>query len=252
MTVSLQHISKSDILKQDKLKSGLENIVMIYLVLDALNQLKSEREYVMFASGDPKVFLILIPIFAAVGTYLIIYNKKKSALFKSFSSTRGLQYQKKDDGQIERVLSEKLRIEEPNYVRSISGVRDIIRHGEILIFRCTELLDLYKYGNPQTTHFPRAALSFEVPQDTSLFFIFFPKTEEYKSCYPPDKNLNEDKYFQNIKSLLPDLLPPHPVSITLSRGSALIYLEPLVVGGEKDSDLDYLLSLGKKLNDVLK
>lgn len=205
----------------------------------------------MSASNDPRVFFILIPIFAALGIYLIIYNRKKSALFKNFSSARGSQYQKKDDGQLERDLSEKLKIKEPNYVRSISGVKDIIRYGELLIFRCTELLDLYKYGNPQTTHFPRAALSFNTLQDTSLFFIFYPKTGEYKSCYPPDKNLNEDKYFQNIKSLLRDLAPPHPVSITLSRGTTFIYLEPLVVGGEKESDIDYLLNLGKKLKEVL-
>ena len=169
----------------------------------------------------------------------------------NFSSARGLQYQKKDDGQIEIVLSEKLRIEEPNYVRSISSVKDIIRYGEIFIFRCTELLDLYKYGNPQTTHFPRVALSFDAPQDASLFFIFYPKTAEYKSCYPSDKNINEDKYFQNIKSALQNFFPPHPVSITLSQGTVFIYLEPLVVGGEKETDLDYLLNLGKKLQKVL-
>jgi hypothetical protein len=230
---------------------GLENIFMIYLVSNKLKQVILEREYLMSASGDTTVFFILLPIFVAVGIYLIIYNKKKSAVFRNFCSARGLRYQKKDDGQIEKALTEKLRIEEPNYTRAISGVKDIIRYGEILIFRCTELLDLYKYGNPQTTHFPRAALSFEAPHDASLFFIFFPKTGEYKSFYPPDKNLNEDKYFQNIKSILPDLPPPHPVSITLSRGTAFIYLEPLVVGREKESDLDYLLNLGKKLKDVL-
>jgi hypothetical protein len=205
----------------------------------------------MFASNDPRVFLILIPIFAALGIYLILYNKKKSTLFKNFSSARGLQYQKKDDGQIEIVLSEKLKIEEPSYVRSISDVKDIIRYGEILIFRCTELLDLYKYGNSQTTHFPRVALSFDAPQAASVFFIFYPKTGEYKSCYPPDKNLNEDKYFQKVQSLLRDFSPPHPVSITFSRGTAFIYLEPLVVGGEKEGDLDYLLNLGKRIKDIL-
>jgi hypothetical protein len=205
----------------------------------------------MSASNDPRVFFILIPIFVVLGIYLIIYNSKKSALFKSFSSARSLQYQKKDDGQIEIALSEKLKIEEPNYVRSISGVKDIIQYDEILIFRCTELLDLYKYGNPQTTHFPRVALSIDAPQDASLFFIFYPKTAEYKSCYPSDKNLNEDKYFQKVKSLLRDFPPAHPVSITLSRGTVFIYIEPLVVGGEKETDLDYLLNLGKKLKEIL-
>jgi hypothetical protein len=224
---------------------------MVYSVLNALKLFVLEKEYLMSASNDPKVFFILIPIFAVLGIYLIIYNKKKSALFKNFSSARGLQYQKKDNGQLERDLSEKLKIEEPGYVRAISGVKDIIRYGEIIIFRCTELLDLYKYGNPQNTHFPRVALSFDAPQDASLFFIFYPKTGEYKSCYPSDKNLNKDKYFQNIKSLLQNFLPPHPVSITLSRGTAFVYLEPLVVGGEKEGDLDYLLNLGKKLKEVL-
>jgi hypothetical protein len=173
-------------------------------------------------------------------------------LFKDFSSSRGLQYQKRDDGQIEKALTEKLKIEEPNYSRAISGIKDIIRYGEILIFRCTELLDLYKYGNPQNTHLPRVALSFNVPQDASLFFIFYPKTWEYKSCYHPDKNLNDDKYFQNIRSALQDFPPPHPVTITLSRSTAFIYLEPLVIGGEKERDLDYLLNLGKKLKEVLR
>jgi hypothetical protein len=206
----------------------------------------------MLMSNDPRVFLILIPIFAAIGIYLVVHNRRKSALFKNFSAARGLQYQRKDDGQIEKSLTEELKIEEPNYTRAISGVKDIIRYGEILLFRCTELLDLHKYGNPQTTHFPRVALSFNSPQDASLFFIFHPKTEEYKSCYPPDKNLNEDKYFQNVRSRLQDFPPPHPVTITLSRGTAFIYLEPLVVGGEKESDLEYLLTLGKKLKEALR
>jgi len=205
----------------------------------------------MIMNSDQTVFYILIPIFVAVGIYLIIYNKKKSALFKNFSSARGLQYQKKDDGQIERALTEKVKIEESNYVRAISGVKDIVRYGEILIFRCTELLDLDKYGKPQTTHFPRVVLSLNAPQDASVFFIFFPKTGQYKSCYPTDKNLDEDRHFQNIKSLLRELPPPHPVTITLSRGTAFIYLQPLVVGGEKDRELDYLLNLGKKFKGVL-
>ena len=206
----------------------------------------------MLMSNDPRVFFILVPIFAAVGVYLVVYNRKKSALFRDFSSSKGLQYQKRDDGYIEKALTEQLKIEEPNYVRAISGVKDIIRHGEIIIFRCTELLDLYKYGNPQTTHFPRVALSFDTPQDASLFFVLYPKTGEYKSCYPPDKNLNEDKYFQNTKSALQDFPPPHPVTITLSRSTAFIYLEPLVIGSEKERELDYLLNLGKKLKEVLR
>ena len=45
--------------------------------------------------------------------------------------------------------------------------------------------------------------------------------------------------------------PPHALSITVRNGKALIYPEPLVVGGEKEEDLDYLLSLAKKMNKLL-
>lgn len=205
----------------------------------------------MSASGDPKVFLILIPVFLAAGIYLIIYNKKKSALFKNFSIKEGLSYQKKDDGEIENYLSEKIKIDEPGYVRTISGVKDIIRYGDMIIFRCTELLDLYKYGSPGNTHFPRVVLSFDAEPGASLFFWFDPKRGAYKSKYPPDKDLENDKYFQAIKTQIKNFPPPHPLTVTLSGGTTFIYMEPLMVGCEKEPDLDYLFDLGKKLHPIL-
>lgn len=201
----------------------------------------------MTSSGDPKVFLILIPTFLAVGIYLIVYNKKKSALFKKYSVKKGLSYQKKDVGKIEEYLSDKIRIEEPNYIRTISGVKDILRYDDMIIFRCTELLDLYKYGNAQNTHFPRVALSFNVAPEASLYFWMDPKKGVYKSQYPPGKNLDKDKYFQTIKAQIEKFPPPHPISVTYSRGTAFIYLEPLMVGRIQESDIEYLFELGKKL-----
>ena len=204
----------------------------------------------MSTSGDPAVFYILIPIFLALGIYLIIYNKKKSSMFRSISAARGMSYQNKDDGQIERMLSDKIKIEEQNYVRTISNVKDIIQHGEIHIFRCTELLDLYKWGNPQNTHHQRVVLFFNVPQDASLFFFVNPEKREYKSMYPANKNLNEDRFFKSIKTQIEKYPPPHPISVTLSRGAAFIYLEPMIAGGEKKTDIDYLFNLGEKLKEV--
>ncbi len=206
----------------------------------------------MTTHGDPKVFFILVPLFLALCIYLIIYNKKKAAFLKKFSTSRGLQYRPKDNGRLEDDLSSKLEIKEPGYVRTVFGIKDIIRYDSIRIFRCTELLDLDRYGTPQNTHFHRLALTFDLPEEVSLFFLFDPKRREYRQPGPQKINLEGNRTFQAVKSCLGEMPPPYPLSVTFSRGLVFLYLEPLMVGGEQEKDVEYLLELGKKLKRALK
>ena len=95
------------------------------------------------------VWMILIPIFIAVGVYLIIYSKKRKAMLKGFAQEKGLQYAHDDQGRLETELNQKLAVEETGLVRSFMKIRDIVTDGEISIFRCIELLDLNPHRNPE-------------------------------------------------------------------------------------------------------
>ncbi|MFC1703280.1 hypothetical protein ACFL1E_00660 [Candidatus Omnitrophota bacterium] len=203
------------------------------------------------SSGNPAIPIVFIALCIAVGIYLIIFNKKKAAAMKEYSAKRGLMYKQKDDGQIENELSEKLDIDEEGKCRAFSHVGNIITDGVVTLLTCLEFLDLARHRRAASPQVRRVAVTFDVTVDASLFFLYDPKNRSSKSRYPANKNLEADSYFQKIIPVIETSPPPHFLTITLSRGKAFIYLEPMVLGSEKESDFDYLLDLGKKLKNSL-
>ncbi len=74
----------------------------------------------------------------------------------------------------------------------------------------------------------------------------------HNNLYPRDKILNEDGYFQKIKSVLNDNPPRHSITISFQRGRAPMYANPLVTGDEKEKGLEYLLMMSKNIKNVVK
>ncbi len=84
-----------------------------------------------------------------------------------------------------------------------------------------------------------------------MFFITN-KDGKHNNLYPKDKILNEDGYFQKIQSVVMDNPPKRSITISFQRGKALMYVNPLVTGGEKEEDLEYLLMICKRIKNVVK
>jgi len=204
----------------------------------------------MSSQGNPMVLVILIPVFLAVGIHLLIYSQKRKSMLKAFAQKKGLKYTPEDTEQLEEILNKKLAIEGTGLVRSFGQIKDIVSDGEISLFRCIELLDLNPYRDAANTHQNHICVSFNVPEVIDLFFV---TTKEgiHTNLYPKDKNIEENEYFLKLKSTIENNLPKNKVIISFRHGKAVLYISPLVTGGETEKDLEYLVALGKAIKNVL-
>ena len=194
------------------------------------------------------IFLILFPLFALVGIWLLIYSRKRSQLLKNFGRKKGLIYLASDDGRLEQKLDQAFKLEPP-LARGFSRIRDIVTDNNIFLFRVTELLDLVPYRVKEYAHSGHVAVAFSVPKEINLFF-FLVNQSEYENIHPPGKNLDADQHFQVMQKIIKTNPPPHNLSVTIMRKKALIYLMPIVTGAEKESDLEYLFDLAKEIKRV--
>ncbi len=203
----------------------------------------------MNTEGDMKVFFILLPLFLAVGVYLLVYGRKRAAMMREFAARRGLKHLSGDDIGLTGELNGKFGLS-GGRARSFSKVRDIVASDEVLLFRCVELLDLNPYRKSAATHHGRIAVTFKVPEDVDLFVSRDPDGT-YRSVYPPAADLSRERLFPAIKEVVEKDPPPHVLSMTFREGRALLYLLPLVVGSEKREDLDYLFRTAERLSSTL-
>ena len=191
-----------------------------------------------------KVFLILTPIFVSIGFWLLIYSKRRSRLVKMFGQKKGFFYRYKDNGKLEQTLNRALTLAAP-LGRDFSKIRDIVGGDGIRLFRVTETLDLSYYGMPQNTHFGRIAVFFETEKNRELFFLVN-DAQEIKHIFPKDLHqMASDPLFAKLKQIIRENPPPHMLSVTIMRGKFLAYLEPMLTGSEKESDLNYLYEVAK-------
>ena len=191
-----------------------------------------------------KVLLILTPIFVLIGLWLLIYSRRRSRLVKAFGGTKGFFYRHKDDWTLEQALNRAFTLAAP-LGRDFSRIRDIVEDDGIRLFRVTEALDLSYYGMPQNTHFGRIAVFIETEKDWELFFLA-KNAQEIKHILPKGSHqIATDPIFAKLKQIIEENPPPHMLSVTLMRGKFLAYLEPMLTGSEKESDLNYLFELAK-------
>jgi hypothetical protein len=195
------------------------------------------------------IFWILVPIFLAVGLYLVWYSRRTRRMISDFASAKNLTYHGGDDGQLAAVLDEALRFERPGVVRSFGQIRDIVYDDDtVVLFRTVELLDLSPYGSSQSTHQGRVAATFEVSDRHDLFVLVHPDLQCQSRVGSESAIPEED--VATIRGALEKRPPRCPLSVTLKRGRGLVYLEPRVTGNVKPEDLNYLIATGRDLRAV--
>ena len=204
----------------------------------------------METQSDPLVWYILVPLFVAVGVYLLIYSRRRRAMLKRFARERGLSYRPRDEQGLADELTEKLAVDGEGLVRAFMGVKDLVSDGRVTLFRCTELLDLNPHRRAQDPHGNHICVLFEAPEEIDLFFRM-ERDGEVRNLHPPGKVLGEDEAFGRISQVLHKDPPPNGLTVSFRNGKALIYANPLVTGGEKREDLDYLLRIGRRLDEAL-
>ncbi|NIR31028.1 MAG: hypothetical protein GWN84_17265 [Gammaproteobacteria bacterium] len=195
------------------------------------------------------VWLILVPLFLGVGLWLLIYSHRCSRRLKGFAQKHGLAYRPKDEGGLEAKLSRAFRLKPP-YGRAFFRIRDIVSDTKVTIARLTEALDLSRHGTPQSTHHARIAAFFRAREAADLYFRVT-RDGKYVWSHPERDAPRNDRHFEAAFDAIASQPPPHPLSVTCMNGQGLVYLEPTLVGSEKEPELEYLLALARKLRHVL-
>jgi hypothetical protein len=195
---------------------------------------------------------ILGVLVLAVGVHLYFYNRRRRALIRDFAKRRGLDHHPEGDPALEESLENAFDFGEVGLTRTLGRIRDIVR-GEkgLVIFRATELLDLNPHGATEFAHHGRIAVSFPTVSEGELFVVVSPQLH-YDNRHPTRTDYNGDPTFRVLKRVLERKPPPHTLSVTVTRGRVLLYLEPLVTGSEKPEDLKYLFRLARALRAVFR
>lgn len=197
--------------------------------------------------SNPQVsFLILAAALVAVAR-LVAFSRQQRGAIRDLARRRGVQCVDRDDGRMEAKLDRHFGIAEAGYVRSFGQIRDVVSLPEGVLMRTVELLDLDPYGSVGNPHRARAAMVFSSATEITGIFLVGPDLS-VQCIHPPF----QDSRVERCRSLLSRASvprPPRPLSLTLTEGYALAYLEPRVTGAVPVTHLEYLVGLAARLGD---
>ncbi|MGD2075422.1 MAG: hypothetical protein PVI91_13365 [Gammaproteobacteria bacterium] len=192
---------------------------------------------------------ILVPLFLAVGLYLIWYTRRRRKLMEGFAHAHGLTLRPERTGELQETLDRSFSLEEEGLVRSFGQLSSLVDAGSLRLFRAVELLDLNRHGQARSAHFARIAALFDIPAAHDVFFVmdrYRRATERLRGSESPDPDVTE-----MAKHAADSCKARHALSITLRRGHGLIYFEPLVTGGETGDDVESLYCIAKRMQAAL-
>lgn len=192
------------------------------------------------------VWWIIVPLFVAVGLYLIWYSRRRKKMFEAFASSHKLRIRQEHKTELQKTLDRCFSFKNENMARSFDQLSSPIDGGSIWLFRAVELLDLNPYAQTYSTHFPRIAALFKAPTDHNEFFIL-DKSMQVKQKLPRS-NQPGPKVAEITKRVAASCNARHSLSLTLSNGYGLVYFEPLVTGGETIEDMNSLYCIAKNMN----
>jgi hypothetical protein len=195
------------------------------------------------------VFWILVPLFVAVGLYLIWYSHRRKKMLEAFAQTHQLMIRPEYREELQETLDRFLSIKNGVLVRSFGSLSSLVYGESIWIFRAVELLDLNPQAQSYSTHFSRIVALFNISTNYEEFFILdksMHASQRLPGSKSPDPNITD-----LIKRIAVSCKARHPLSVTLTRGHGLIYFEPLVTGGEIKSDIYSLYCIAKNMSEKL-
>ena len=189
----------------------------------------------MNSGSETLVFWILIPLFVAIGIYLLWYMKRRKRMLLQFAKDNGFNIKQKHEEKLQERLDSCFSLEDPGLIRSFGQVSNIIEKGSVLFFQTVELLDLNPHAQAYSTHFNRIAALFETHKTLDEFFLL-DKSMRPQHRLPTQKTSNP-KIAEISRQIAKSCNASHTLSVTLRNGYGIIYFEPLVTGGESMQDI---------------
>jgi len=192
---------------------------------------------------------ILVPLFGAVGLYLIWYSRRRKKMLEAFAKTHHLRIRPGYEKTVQKTLDSCFSIKDEGLVRSFAQISSVVVGESIWLFRAVELLDLDPYAQSYSTHFPRIIALFDISTDHEEYFVLdksMQACQRLPGSQTPNPNVTEI-----AKRIAASCKVRHPLSMTLVRGHGLIYLEPLVTGGETMSDINSLYCIARNMSEKL-
>ncbi|MFC1743042.1 hypothetical protein ACFL35_03535 [Candidatus Riflebacteria bacterium] len=212
--------------------------------------MKPGSKILLASSGDPRVFIILILVFLAVGIHLFLWSRKRNKMIREFYQKKGMKLCEGEESVLEKKLNEAFGLEELNgQYRLFSSVRNIATDGTITFFSFTEYCRNFAGIGQKGTSHPFIGATFSAAVDKNICF-YRNHDGECKTDYISGENSEEDFALSTVRKLL-QAEPPDPsnwgIRVSFAPGVILLYLRPGVVGCEKEEDLDYMYKIGKKI-----
>jgi hypothetical protein len=93
-------------------------------------------------SSGALVMWILVPLFVALGLYLVWYSRRRKNMFEAFANTHQFHISQDHDAELQNILKRCFSIEEKGLVRSFDQLSSLVDGTPIWLFRAVELLDL--------------------------------------------------------------------------------------------------------------
>lgn len=203
----------------------------------------------MNEGSDALVLWILVPVFAAVGLYLIWYSRRRKKMLAEFAKTHQLCIRPEHGDALQKTLDSCFALENENFVRSFGQLSSLVDGGSIWLFRTVELLDLNPHGQSTATHFSRVAALFGVSTGHDEFFVLDTSMQVRQRI--PGANPPKPDAAEVTQRVAASCNARHSLSVTLAQGHGLIYFEPLITGGETLSDVNCLYSVAKNMREEL-
>lgn len=197
------------------------------------------------ASGDVWVFWALGAAFLAVGVHLFLFGRRRRKMLHRFARGHALSYDPDPSDALEEEMNRAFRLDEVGFVRAFMRVRDTVGDGRIRVFRCVELLDLDRWGSGQNPHHNRIAALF--PADPALRHWSMHGRDAHRLDGVVPKGHMDPAVSERVEATLSEHPPRCPISLTVSGGLGLLYLEPTMVGSETEADVEYLFTLADEL-----
>jgi len=194
------------------------------------------------------VFWILVPLFAAVGFYLIWYSRRRKKMLEAFAKSHRFSLRPERITALQQTLDRCFSLPDEGLVRSFGQLSSLVDGGPIRLFRTVELLDLNPHAQSYSTNFGRIAALFAIAPDYDEFFVL-DRSMQARQRLPASKS-PDPEVVEVSKRITASCKARHALSVSLTSGYGLIYFEPLVTGSETRDDIDSLYRIAKNLHET--